>query len=272
MQDFSISPRESIGSLWRNRSLIYALSKREVVGRYRGSVMGLLWSFFNPLCMLAVYTFVFSVVFQARWNVASESKTEFALMLFAGLIVFNLFADCVTRAPNLIIANTNYVKKVVFPLEILSFVVMGSALFHFLVSLSVWLLVYAVLFGGVQITAIWLPIFLAPLVLFILGLVWFLASVGVFLRDVGQFIGVLTSVLMFLSPIFYPISALPEQYRQFLMMNPLTPTIEAVRELLFMGTVPSLSMLGIYLLAAMVFFCMGFAWFQKTRKGFADVL
>ncbi|PKG93983.1 sugar ABC transporter permease [Pseudomonas sp. Choline-3u-10] len=272
MQNFSASPREAAASLWRNRSLIYALSKREVVGRYHGSVMGLMWSFFNPLCMLAVYTFVFSMVFQARWNVASESKTEFALMLFAGLIVFNLFADCITRAPNLVIANTNYVKKVVFPLEVLSFVTMGSALFHFLVNLSVWLLVYAVLFGEVQATALLLPIFLAPLVLFILGLVWFLASVGVFLRDVGQFIGVLTSVLMFLSPIFYPITALPEQYRQYLLLNPLTPTIEAVRQLLFIGAVPSLRMLGVYLLAALAFFCMGFAWFQKTRKGFADVL
>lgn len=272
MQHFSISPREAAASLWRNRSLIFALSKREVIGRYHGSVMGLLWSFVTPLCMLAVYTFVFSVVFQARWSISSESKTEFALMLFAGLIVFNLFADCVTRAPNLIIANTNYVKKVVFPLEVLSFVVMGSALFHFLVSLGVWLLVYAVLFGEVQATALLLPIILAPLVIFILGLVWFLASVGVFLRDVGQFIGVLTSVLMFLSPIFYPITALPEQYRQLLLFNPLTPTIEAVRGLLFFGTVPSISVLVLSLMAALIFFLMGFAWFQKTRKGFADVL
>lgn len=272
MQHFSISPRESWTSLWRNRSLIYALSRREVVGRYRGSVMGLLWSFFNPLCMLAVYTFVFSVVFQARWNIGSESKTEFALMLFAGLIVFNLFADCVTRAPNLVIANTNYVKKVVFPLEILAFVVMGSALFHFFVSLSVWLLVYAVLFGDLHATALLLPVFLLPLLLFVLGLVWFLASLGVFLRDVGQFIGVLTSVLMFLSPIFYPVAALPEQYRQYLSLNPLTPSIEAVRALLFSGVVPSLSSLGLSLVMAFTFCCVGFAWFQKTRKGFADVL
>lgn len=272
MQDFSISPREAAASFWRNRSLILALAKREVVGRYHGSIMGLLWSFFNPLFMLAVYTFVFSVVFQARWHVASESKTEFALMLFAGLIVFNLFADCVTRAPNLIIANTNYVKKVVFPLEILPFVAMASALFHFMVSLGVWLLVYAILFGEIQATAILLPIVLLPLMLFVLGLVWLLASMGVFLRDVGQFIGVLTSVLMFLSPIFYPITALPAEYRDFLMLNPLTPTIEAVRGLLFLGDVPNLIGLAKYYLAAMVFFWVGFAWFQKTRKGFADVL
>ncbi|WP_421684430.1 ABC transporter permease [Stutzerimonas urumqiensis] len=272
MQHFSVSPREAAASFYRNRSLIMALVKREVVGRYHGSIMGLLWSFFTPLFMLAVYTFVFSVVFQARWNIASESKTEFALMLFAGLIVFNLFADCVTRAPNLIISNTNYVKKVVFPLEIFPFVVMGSALFHFLVSLSVWLLVYAILFGHIHATVLLLPIVLLPLALFVLGLVWFLASIGVFLRDVGQFIGVLTSVLMFLSPIFYPITALPAEYQSYLLLNPLTPTIEAVRGLLFLGNVPSLVGLAKYYLAAMVFFWVGFAWFQKTRKGFADVV
>lgn len=272
MQHFSLSPREAAASFYRNRSLIMALSKREVIGRYHGSIMGLLWSFFNPLFMLAVYTFVFSVVFQARWNVANESKTEFALMLFAGLIVFNLFADCVTRAPNLIIANTNYVKKVVFPLEILPFVVMGSAFFHFLVSLSVWLLVYAVLFNDVHATALLLPVVLLPLMFFILGVVWFLASIGVFLRDVGQFIGLITSVLMFLSPIFYPITALPEEYRPLLSINPLTPAIEAVRGLLFLGETPNWLGIAKHYAAALVIFFIGFAWFQKTRKGFADVL
>ncbi|MBX9914937.1 MAG: ABC transporter permease [Pseudomonadaceae bacterium] len=272
MRVFSWLPAEMLRGFWRNRALIVALTKREVVGRYQGSVMGLLWSFFNPLFMLAVYTFVFSVVFKARWNVGSESKTEFALMLFAGLMVFNIFADCINRAPNLIIANTNYVKKVVFPLEILAYVTMGSALFHFLVSLSVWLVAYSLFFGEIHVAAFLLPIVLLPLMLFVLGLVWFLASVGVYLRDVSQFIGVLTSVLMFLSPIFYPITALPEEYRHLLFFNPLTPAIEVVRSLLFLGQVPDLLQLARYYLLAFVFFWMGFAWFQKTRKGFADVL
>ncbi len=268
----SISLREAVGSFIRNRSLIVALSKREVIGRYHGSVMGLLWSFFNPLFMLAVYTFVFSVVFQARWNIASDSKTEFALMLFAGLIVFNFFAECITRAPTLIIANATYVKKVVFPLEILPVVVMGAALFHFLVSLVVWLLVYSILFSKIHLTALLLPLVLIPFMFFVLGLAWFLASIGVFLRDVGQFIGLLTSVLMFLSPIFYPITALPEEYRFFLSLNPLTPTIEAVRGLLFAGEIPDIAILARYYLASLLVFWLGFAWFQRTRKGFADVL
>ena len=187
MQHFSASPKEMLASLWRHRGLIKASAKREVLGRYRGSVMGLLWSFFNPLFMLAVYTFVFSEVFKMRWSAGSESKTEFALVLFAGLIVFNLFAECINRAPSLILSNVNYVKKVVFPLEVLPFVGLLSALFHGAISLGVWLLAYLVLFGIPHPTALYLPLIVLPFILFIMGLSWALASLGVYLRDVAQF-------------------------------------------------------------------------------------
>jgi lipopolysaccharide transport system permease protein len=272
MQNFSISPREMITSLWRNRSLILALIKREVVGRYRGSFLGVFWSFFNPLFMLAVFTFVFSVVFQARWGGGTDSKTEFALVLFAGLIVFNLFAECVNRAPGLILANVNYVKKVIFPLEILPWVVFGSAMFHAAISIGVWLTAYALLFGLPHITALLLPLIFLPLALLIMGVSWMLASLGVYLRDVSQFVGILTTMLMFLSPIFYPVTALPEKYRPFLLLNPLAPAIEQTRNVLFWGKIPGLAMLGGYFLAASCVAWLGFAWFQKTRKGFADVL
>ena len=272
MQNFSISPKEMAASLWRNRSLIKALAQREVVGRYRGSVMGILWSFFNPVFMLLVYTFVFSVIFKARWSGGSDSKTEFALILFAGLIVFNLFAECFNRAPGLILANVNYVKKVVFPLEILPWVALGSALFHALISLGVWLIAYLILFGVPHITVLLFPLVILPLLLLIMGLTWALASLGVYLRDVSQFIGILTTVLMFLSPVFYPASALPEAYRHLLLLNPLTPVIEQARDVLFWGKVPDMTILSIYLLMTAFIAWLGFAWFQKTRKGFADVL
>jgi lipopolysaccharide transport system permease protein len=272
MQNFSISPGEMIASLWRNRSLILALIKREVVGRYRGSFLGVFWSFFNPLFMLAVFTFVFSVVFQARWGGGSDSKTEFALVLFAGLIVFNLFAECVNRAPGLILANVNYVKKVIFPLEILPWVVFGSAMFHAAISIGVWLTAYALLFGLPHITALLLPLIFLPLALLIIGISWMLASLGVYLRDVSQFVGILTTMLMFLSPIFYPVTALPEKYRSFLLLNPLTPAIEQTRNVLFWGKIPGMAIMGGYFLAASCVAWLGFAWFQKTRKGFADVL
>jgi homopolymeric O-antigen transport system permease protein len=272
MQEFSCAPGEMFASLWRNRDLIKALVKREVVGRYRGSFMGILWSFLNPLFMLAVYTFVFSVVFKARWNVGSNSKAEFALVLFAGLLVFNLFAECVNRAPGLMLMNVNYVKKVVFPLEILPWVTLGSALFHGSVSLAVWLVAYLLLFGVPSLTVVYFPLIIVPLVLFIMGLSWALASLGVYLRDVSQFIGIVTSVLMFLSPIFYPVTALPEAYRGLLFMNPLTPAIEQGRDVLYWGRTPDFAMLGLYLIVASSIAWVGFAWFQKTRKGFADVL
>lgn len=272
MQYFSSTPHEMLASLWRNRSLINAMVKREILGRYRGAVLGLLWSFFNPLLMLAVYTFVFSVIFQARWGNGGGSKTEFALVLLAGLIVFNLFSECIGRAPSLILSNTNYVKKVVFPLEILPFVALLSGLFHVLVSLGVWLIAYIIFFGIPHLTTVLIPLVLLPFCLLLMGLSWALASLGVFLRDVSQFIGVVVMMLMFLSPIFYPASALPKSYQQIIYLNPITLVVETTRDILYWGKMPNFTMLGIYWIATAVIAWLGFSWFQKTRKGFADVL
>ncbi len=243
-----------------------------MIGRYRGSVLGVIWSIFNPVLMLLVYTFVFSVVFKARWDSDSDSKVEFALVLFAGLMVFNLFSECVSRAPSLILSNVNYVKKVVFPLEILPWVSLGSALFHGLINLLVWLIFYSVLLGTPQWTVLLFPLSVLPLLLFTLGISWFLASLGVYLRDLLQIIGVLLTTLMFLSPIFYPVSALPDEYEVFLMLNPLTPAIEQGRAVLIEEAIPDWQFFSIYFASCLIIAWIGFAWFQKTRKGFADVL
>jgi len=261
-------------SFWRNRSLIYALSKREVVGRYRGSYFGIIWSFINPLLMLIVYTFVFGMIFKARWTPQSDSKTEFALVLFAGLLIFNLFSECITKAPNLILSNANYVKKVVFPLEILPWVTLYSALFHGAISLVVWLIGYTAFFGLPHLTIFYLPIIILPFCLMIMGFSWALSSLGVYLRDIGQLIGIAVTAMMFLSPIFYPINSLPDKYQYLLMINPLTIPVEQTRDFLFWGISPdvNLQLLTIYWLASLLMACSGFFWFQKTRKGFADVL
>ncbi|WP_313311908.1 ABC transporter permease [Pulveribacter sp.] len=272
MQNFSIAPRELFASAWRHRELIAASTKREVLGRYRGSVLGIFWSFANPLFMLAVYTFVFSTVFKARWVGGNGSKIEFALVLFAGLIVFNLFAECISRAPTYIVSNVNYVKKVVFPLEILPSVGLLSALFHAAVSLAVWLLAYFFLVGIPHVTVLYLPLIVMPLLLFIMGLSWILASLGVFLRDVAQFVNIVITVIMFLSPIFYPVTALPEAYREILLLNPLVPVIEQTRAVLYFGVPPDFQALLICWIVALLMAWFGFAWFQKTRRGFADVL
>jgi lipopolysaccharide transport system permease protein len=272
MQHFRTQPSEMISSFWRNRSLIRAAIKREIFGRYRGSLFGILWSLFNPLLMLVIYTLVFGTILKARWGGGGESHVEFGLVLFAGLMTFNLFSESINRAPNLIVSNPNYVKKVVFPLEILPCVVVGSTLFHLVISLGVWIAAYFVFYGMPPATIIYFPLVLLPLLLLILGLSWILASLGVFLRDVSQFTTIVTTAMMFLSPVFYPASALPENYRFLLYLNPLTPAIEYSRDVLYWGKQPDFALLGIYLSAAALFAWLGFAWFQKTRKGFADVL
>ncbi|MBK3745194.1 ABC transporter permease [Paraburkholderia aspalathi] len=268
----SSSLLSSLHSIYSHRGLIISLTKREIFGRYQGSVLGLFWSFLNPLVMLVVYTFVFSVVFKARWGENSESRVEFAVILFIGLILYNVFAEVLIRSPSLIISNTNFVKKIVFPLEILSIVVLGAALFHMLISFTVWMLAYIIFFGAPNLTALYFPLFLLPLCLFALGFSWILSSLGVFLRDLGQLIGLITTILMFLSPIFYPITALPPAFQAALLLNPLTFIIEQTRGILMWGTHPDWPTLAIITIASAVIAYLGLAWFQKTRGGFADVL
>ena len=263
-------------SLWLNRQLIGRMTRREVVGRYKGSFLGLGWSFLNPLLMLAVYTFVFSVVFRSRWGIAEngveESKAMFAVVLFIGMIVYGLFAEILNRAPSLIVGNVNYVKKVVFPLEILPVVAAGAALFHALVSLTVWLLAYTLLIGVPHWHVLFLPLVLFPLLLLALGLAWFLASLGVFLRDVGQTVTIITTMMMFLAPVFFPVKNLPLEFQPLIMANPLPFIIEQARNILIWGVMPDFVGLFYYSLIALVVFWGGFFWFQKMRKGFSDVL
>ena len=261
-------------SLLHHRQLIIQMTFREVAGRYKGSALGLAWSFFIPVLMLAIYTFVFSEIFRIRWGGVGgdDSKTQFAVLLFAGLIVLNLFNEVANRAPALIVTNVNYVKKVLFPIEILPVVVMGAALFHSLISLGVLVLAFAVFNGFVQWTLVFIPLVLLPLVILTTGLSWILASLGVFLRDVGQTIGIITTVMLFLSPVFYPLTAVPERFRPIIMMNPLTFIIEQARAVLIWGNLPNWWGLGVYTAAAVLVAWAGYAWFQKTRKGFADVL
>lgn len=261
-------------SIWRNRNLIGQMTRREVVGRYKGSAVGLAWSFFNPVFMLTVYTFVFSEVFKSRWGGpgGEDSKTQFAVVLFVGMIVLSLFSEVINRAPTLIISNVNYVKKVVFPIEILPVITMCAALFHAMISLIVLLTAFFVFNGYLNWTIIFIPLVMLPLVIITTGLAWIFASLGVFLRDVGQTVSIITTVLMFLSPVFYPVTAVPERFRPFLMANPLTFIIEQARDVLIWGKLPDWLGLAAYTVSASIVAWIGYVWFQKTRKGFADVL
>lgn len=260
-------------SVVRHRRLIYELTKRDIVGRYRGSAIGLLWSFFNPLLMLVVYTFVFSVIFKSRWGISSnESRTDFAIALFVGMIMHGIFAECVNRAPTIITANVNYVKKVVFPLEVLPVTALGSALFHAMASIAVLLIADAVLNQRLPYTVVFLPLLLVPLSLGSLGFAWFLSALGVYVRDIAQATGIFTTVLMFLSPVFYPTSSLPPSFQFWIKLNPLTFIIEQGRAILIFGALPDFVGLLLATLIGFVIAYVGYWWFQKTRRGFADVI
>jgi lipopolysaccharide transport system permease protein len=258
--------------LFKNAALIRSMARRDVVGRYNGSVLGLLWSLFNPLLMLAVYTFAFGFIFKSRWPGLADDPFSFALTLFPALLVFNYFAECVSRAPGLIVGNPSYVKKVVFPLEILPVIVSLSALFHFFVGFVVWCVVCLFVKGSLYFTIALTPFIIFPLVLFSLGCGWILASLGVFLRDVQQIIGVVVSALIFMSPIFYALETVPERFRGIMLMNPITYFVTMTRSVMVFGEVPSFEYWFAVLLGSCVFALFGAWWFAMTRKGFADVL
>ncbi|EED31020.1 hypothetical protein NOR53_245 [gamma proteobacterium NOR5-3] len=261
--------------LWRNNlNLTWALIGREIRSRYRGSFLGFFWSLINPLLLLAVYTFVFGTIFRARWATSTDdsSSAEYAVILFAGLIVFNLFSETLNRAPTLILQNSNYVTKVIFPLEILVPVAVGNALFHALTSIAILLPFVFLVFGHLPATALLLPLIILPLLLVILGMAWFLASLGTYIRDIGQFISTLTMATLFLAPIFFPATVMPEWARPVLMINPITIPVEQAREVLIFGNLPDFELLGAYAIASAVIAALGLLWFTKTKDGFADVL
>lgn len=259
------------GRMWARRDVFWELTKRDVEGRYSGSFFGLLWSFFNPLLMLGVYTLAFRELLGMRWP-NQESGADFSLMIFCGMLVHSLMADCLARAPGVIISQSNLVKRVIFPLSILPCVMVTSALFNALLSVVVLLIFALISQGSIHFTVLYLPIVFAPYILLLCGVSWFMASLGVFVRDISQIAGVLSSVLMFLSPVFYPATNLHEPYRDWIAFNPLTLIIEQTRQLVLFGHPPDWHALGIYTLAALAVMFFGYFWFQRTRDGFADVL
>ena len=258
---------------FRHRTLVWQFARREVLGRYRGSLLGIGWSFITPLLMLGVYTFVFVGVFKARWPGAEQGGgLEFALQIFTGLMVFNLFAEIASRAPRLIIEQPNLVKKVVFPLEILPWISVLSGLFHLVLSCLILLAATLVLRQHIHFTALALPFVLLPFLPFLLGLGWLFAALGVFVRDVAQMMGLAVNVAMFLSPVFYSAKALSAQMQFWMHLNPLTLIIESLRAILLHQQWPDWAGLGLYSLMAMLFCIASGLFFQATRKGFADVL
>lgn len=268
-----LDPAACARALWAQRGLVAQFTRREIEGRYRGSALGLSWTLVHPLTLLLTYTLVFGGVFKARWPEARrEGLVEFALALFCGLVAYNLLNECVTRAPLLIVAVPNYVRKVVFPLEVLPLSVLGCSLFHALASLVVLLAVRVVTGGGLTWTLLLLPLVALPLLFLSLGLSWFLAGLGVYLRDIGYVTGLVMQVLLFATPIFYPSSVLPAWVLAFMRVNPLVDVVENLRRVLLWGRPPEWAPLGVWIAVTGALLLLGYAWFMQTKRGFPDVL
>jgi len=272
--DKSFSQALTLASrIWNYRELIIRLSEREIIGRYRGSVLGIAWSVAVPLAMLAVYTFVFSQVFKAKWGVTNEGGSiEFAAQLFAGLITFNFFAECLNRGPTLITSNPSYVKRIVFPLEMLSCVCVCTALFQAIVSLCVLVAFQATFLHHLSAYILFLPLVWLPLILGTLSITIIISAAGVFLRDLDKITGVLLSMIMFLSPIFFPLSALPSKWLPILGLNPLAYAIEQTRRITVDCTAPSFAYIFLGTLLTAILSEWSFSVFNKIRGAFADVI
>jgi lipopolysaccharide transport system permease protein len=268
-----LAPWHPLRGVWRHRGLIRQFVRREVQSRYRGTLLGLLWSFLTPLLLLAIYTFVFGVVFRARWpERGASSLGEFAVVVFSGLIVLNFFAECVSRAPGRVVGSATFVKRVVFPLEILPVVGVGSALVTAGASLAMLLLVRLAGEGRLPWTLPLAPVVFAPVVLLTLGVAWFLASLGVFVRDIHYLIGLLLQSLVFITPIFYPLEAVPAPLRQVLALNPLYPVVDDFRRVVLWGELPDWPRLALSFVLGSAVMLLGHAWFMKTRRAFADII
>jgi lipopolysaccharide transport system permease protein len=258
-------------TLWQHRSLVLELTKREFSGRYRGSFGDVAWSFVQPLFLLTVYTVAFGVILKMRWGFAG-STADYALMLFAGLIVFNAFSEVLIKSATLITSNPNFVKKVVFPLELLPVIAVATALIHALIGVAVWLLAYAALYGVPKPTAVLFPLVLMCFIPVLLGIGWLLSSIGVVVRDIGQLTGMLNHTLLFLTPIFYSIEAAPPLLQNLLLLNPLTFVVEQFRLVMFIGLMPAMKGLALYFVLASLFAYASLVLFRRLRPGFADMV
>lgn len=255
-----------------HRDLTRELTRRDILGRYRGANFGLFWSLIGPLMMLAIYTIAFSKILGSRWNQASGDTASFGIVLFLGLIVHGFVAECLVRAPRLMVDNANYVKRIVFPLPVLVWSMVLSALFHMAMNFAVFVVLGIVVFGKFSFYLFLLPVVVAPLVLLTVAVSWVFASLGVYVRDINLMVPVLVTGLLFVSSAIVPVDTLPQHYQVIFHLNPLTFFIDQVREVALWNRPPEWSGLLRYTLAGIVALYAAYSWFRATSRGFADVL
>lgn len=255
-----------------NYKLVLRLAKRDILSRYRGSILGIFWAAFAPLGQLSAYVFAFSVVFKAHWATGESSSGGMALNIFLGLIIFNVFAEMFNRAPTLLLENISYIKKVVFPLDTMVWVASISIGFNALISFIILLIFMLALGKTFYLTALLLPLVVSPLFFFALGCGWLISALGIFLRDLRHAVALISMMLMFMSPLFYSLSAVPERFRFYASLNPIAPAIESARTVLFAGGYPDFADIGIRLVISIVFAMCCLRIFHKLKVAFADVV
>lgn len=257
-------------TLLKNTGLIFNLTKRDVESRYRGTSLGIVWSLLNPVIMLSIYSFIFGFVFKAKWG--SATTDNYTLIMFTGLLIHGFIAECIGKATTIYVYNVSYVKKVLFPLESLCWVSVFGALFQFLMSCIVFAIFCIILQQPVSLMTLLVPVVISPLIVLSYSISLFLSSLGVYVRDMGQIVAVVIALMLFMSPIFYPITAVPEQYRMLIYINPLTFIVESLRDIVLYAKLFSLEGYAIYWGISIVLYFLAMAWFKKLKRGFADVL
>lgn len=283
-----LNPLRAARNVWGQRELTIQMAAREIAGRYRSSMLGMMWAVITPLLMLAIYTFAFSKILKAKWGQTSttEATGDFAITLFCGMIVFNLFSEVINRSPTLITGNPNLVKKVIFPLEVLSPATLLAGFFSLAIGVGVWLLGWLFVTQSLpSVSLLWLPVVLLPLCLFTLGASWVLAALGVFARDIGHMVALVTQVLFFTTPVFFRLDTIKtEPFRTLIGLNPLTHVIEDARRVMMGGyylhmigepglpTHPEWSTWSINVIGSGLFALFGYALFMKSKRAFSDVL
>jgi lipopolysaccharide transport system permease protein len=260
-------------AIWNARTLVLELARRDIQQRHRGSFLGPIWRLIHPLFQLTIYTFLFSVVFRVPWpNSPASGFLGKALLFYCGFAPVVFFTECIGRAPSLIIGSPNYVKKVVFPLEVLPVSAAMGGLFQLAINVLVILVAHVLSGGRIGWTLLLLPVVMLPLVLLVLGSAWLLSSLGVLVRDVSHGLGLMLQLVPWVTPIFYPVEALPRPMATLLRLNPLTSIVEGFRNILLWGIPPNWGELAIWIVAASLVFVAGFRWFTYTRVDFADVI
>ncbi|MBL1217493.1 MAG: ABC transporter permease [Planctomycetes bacterium] len=267
-----LNPLEPFTALWRHRSLIRGLVKREIQSQHKGTLLGIVWLVVQPLMLLTVYTFVFATAFRPHVVDEDASKATYALMVFTGLILYTVFAETIGRAPRLMSSNKTFIKQIIFPIEILPAVVIGAALVKAVVSFVLLIAAYFIFIGVPTVTAITILLVVPPLLFLTTGLAWFISSLSVFIRDCAPAITVLVRLLLFLCPVFYSIEAIGYPYRYLILANPVSTCVILSKQALFKDQWPSPTHVAIYWVVSLFVLWFGYAWFTKTRKAFADVM